>query len=56
MVLGKLPMQGRTSYLVYSMAMAYCVYSRCGWRLLGHFFSSLSFLSSFSLHLGHGPI
>ena len=56
MVLGKLPMQGRPSDLVYSMAMAYCVCSRCGWRLFGHFFSSLSFLSSFSFHLGDGPI
>ena len=27
-----------------------------GWRLFGHFFSCLSFLFSFSLSLGDGPI
>ena len=30
--------------------------SRCGWRLFGHFFSHLSFLSSFSLSLRDGSI
>ena len=37
-------------------ARAYCVCSRCGWGLFGHFYSNLSFLSSFSLSLGDGPI
>ena len=56
MVLGKLPVLGRPSNLDYSRARAYCAYSRCGWGLFGHFFSHLSFLSSFSLSLGNGPI
>ena len=34
----------------------YCTCSRCGWGLFGHFYSHLSFLSSFSLSLGDGPI
>ena len=53
MVLGKLP----ASYnFDYSRARAYCACSRCGRGLLGHFYSHLSFLSSFSLSLGDGPI
>ena len=32
----------------YSRARAYCARSRCGWGLFGHFYSHLSFLSSFS--------
>ena len=48
MVLGKLPVPGRHTTLDYSRARAYCAYSRCGWGLFGHFFSHLSFLSSFS--------
>ena len=40
----------------YSRARAYCAGSRCGWGLFGHFYSHLSFLSSFSLSLGDGPI
>ena len=47
MVLGQLPVPGRTTNLDYSRARAYCAYSRCGWVL---------FLSSFSLSLGDGPI
>ena len=35
--------------LDYSRARACCAGSRCGWGLFGHFFSHLSFLSSFSL-------
>ena len=55
MVLGKLPVPGRpTKY--YSSARAYCAFSRCGWGLFRHFFSRLSFISSFSLSLGDGPI
>ena len=46
-----------TSYnLDDSRARAYCACSRCGWGLFGHFYSRLSFLSSFSLSLGDGPI
>ena len=40
----------------FSRARAYCACSRCGWGLFGHFYSHLSFLSSFSLSLGDGPI
>ena len=39
-----------------SRARAYCARSRCGWGLFGRFYSHLSFLSSFSLSLGDGPI
>ena len=56
MVLGKLPAPGRPSDLADSRARAYCACSRCGWGLFGHFNSHLSFLSSFSLSLGDGPI
>ena len=49
MVLGKLPVPGRHTYLDDSRARAYC-------ELFGHFFSRLSFLCSFSLSLGDGPI
>ena len=55
-VLGKLSVPGRPTNLEYSRARAYCACSRCGWGLCGHFFSRLSFLSSFSLSLGDGPI
>ena len=56
MVLGKLPVPGRPTILDNSRAWAYCSCSRCGWELFGHFFSRLSFLFSFSLSLGDGPI
>ena len=56
MVLGKLPVSGRPTNLDYSRARAYCACIRCGWGLFGHFFSRLSFLFSFSLSLGDGPI
>ena len=56
MVLGKRPAPGRPTNLDYSRARVYCAYSRCGWGLFGHFFSRLSFLFSFSLSLGDGPI
>ena len=55
-VLDKLPVPGRPTNLDYSRARACCACSRCGWGLFGHFFSHLSFLSSFSLSLGDGPI
>ena len=51
MVLGKLPVPGRPTSLEKSRAMAYCIRSRCGWGLFGHFYSHLSFLLSFSLSL-----
>ena len=56
MVLGKLPVPRRPTNLDKSRARAYCSCSRCGWGLFGHFFSRLSFLFSFSLSLGDGPI
>ena len=56
MVLGKLPVPGRPTSLDNSRARAYCSCSRCGWGLFGHFYSHLSFLSSFSLSLGDDPI
>ena len=55
-MLGKLPVPGRPTNLDYSRARACCACNRCGWGLFGHFFSHLSFLSSFSLSLGDGPI
>ena len=56
LLLGKLPVSGRPTYLDLSRARAYCACSRCGWGLFGHFFSRGSFLFSFSLSLGDGPI
>ena len=47
---------GRPTGLDHSRARPYCACSRCGWGLFGHFFSHLSFLFSFSLSLGDGPI
>ena len=55
MVLGKLPVPGRPTILI-TVGGAYCTCSRCGWGLFGHFYSHLSFLFSFSLSLGDGPI
>ena len=55
-VLGKLPVPGCPTNLDYSRARAYCACHRCGWGVLGHFFSQLSLLFSFSLSLGDGPI
>ena len=40
MVMGKLSVPGRPTNLNYSRVRAYCAYSRCGWRLFGHFFLS----------------
>ena len=56
MVLGKLPVPERPSNMADSRARAYCACSECGWGLFGHFYSHLSFLASFSLSLGDGPI
>ena len=52
MVLDKLSVLGRPTYLDNSRARAYCPCSECDRGLFGHFFSRLSFLSSFSLSLG----
>ena len=49
MVLGKLSVPGRPTYLDNSRARAYCACSRCGLELFGYFFSRVSFLFSFSL-------
>ena len=56
MVLGKLPVPRHPTNFDYGRARAYCAYRRCGWELSGHFYSRLSFLFSFSLSLGDGPI
>ena len=55
-MLGKLPVPGRPTNSDYCRARAYCACSRCRWGLFGHFYSHLSFLFSFSLSLGDGPI
>ena len=54
MMLGELPVAGRPTNLDNSRARAYCSCNRYG--LFGHFFSRLSFLTSFSFALGDGPI
>ena len=56
MVLGKLPVPGRPTTLtaVGQGPTALAVGADGG--LFGHFYSHLSFLSSFSLSLGDGPI
>ena len=56
MVLSKLTVPGRPTCLDDSRARAYCACSRCGWGSVWTFFSHLSFLFSFSLYLGDGPI
>ena len=56
-MLGKLSVPGRPTTLNDSRARAYCACNRCGWGVcLDFFFSHLSFLFSFSLSLGDGPI
>ena len=49
MVLGKLSVPRRPTNLNNSRARASCACSRCGWGFFLTFFSSLSFLFSFSL-------
>ena len=49
MVLGKLLVPGRHTYLDNSRARAYCACSRRGWGLFGQFFSHLSFFFFLSL-------
>ena len=48
-MVGKLSVPGHPAYLDNSRARDHCSSSRCRWGLFGHFFSCLSFLSSFSL-------
>ena len=55
-VLGKLSVPGRPTSLDDGRARAYFACSRCGWGFVRTFFSHLSFLFSFSLSLGDGPI
>ena len=57
MVLSKFSVPGRPTDLDNSSLRAISVWacSKCGWGLFGHFFSRLSFLSSFSLSPGEGP-
>ena len=55
-MLGKLPVPGRPTDLDYSRARAYYACGRCGWGLFGYFTLRLSFLFSYSLSLGDGPI
>ena len=47
MVLGKLPVPGRPTIWT-CRVRAYYARNRCRWGLLGHFYSPLSFLASFS--------
>ena len=56
MVLGELPVQGSPTILITvgQGPIALAVGAGGGW--FGHFYSHLSFLSSFSLSLGDGPI
>ena len=56
MVLDKLPVPGRPTNLDLSWARAYCTCSRCRWGLFLTIFFRLSFLFSFSLSPGDGPI
>ena len=55
-VLSKLSVPGRPTSLDDSRARTFCACSSCVRGLFGHFFSHPSFLFSFSLSLGDGPI
>ena len=48
MVLSKLSVPGRPTYLDNSRARAYCACSRCGWGWFGHFFSLIYHFSLLS--------
>ena len=58
MVLGKLLVPGRpTIWMIVGQGpIALAVGAGGGGELYGHFYSPLSFISSFSLSLGDGPI
>ena len=56
MVLGKLPVPGRPTIWITVGQGPTALAVGAGGGLFGHFYSHLSFLSSFSLSLGDGPI
>ena len=56
MVLGKLPVPGRPTILTAVGQGPTSLAVGAGGGLFGHFYSHLSFLSSFSLSFGDGPI
>ena len=56
MVLGKLPVPGRPTIWITVGQGPTALTVGAGGGLFGHFYSHLSFLSSFSLSLGDGPI
>ena len=56
MVLGKLPVPGRPTIWITVGQGPTALAVGAGWGWFGHFYSHLSFLSSFSLSLGDGPI
>ena len=56
MVLDKLPLPGRPTIWITVGQGPTALAVGAGWGLFGHFYSHLSFLSSFSLSLGDGPI
>ena len=56
MVLGKLPVPGRPTIWIAVGQVPTALAVGAGGGLFGHFCSLLSFLSSFSLSLGDGPM
>ena len=56
MVLGKLPVPGRPTIWMIVGQGPIAIAVGAGGRLFGHFYSPLSFFSSFSLSLGDDPI
>ena len=56
MALGKLPVPGRPTIWITVGQGPTALAVGAGGGLFGHFYSHLSFLSSFSLSLGDGPI
>ena len=56
MVLGKLPVPGRPTIRIRVRQGPIALAVGAGGGLFGHFYSTLSFLSCFSLSLGDGPI
>ena len=56
MVLGKLPVPGRPTIWITVGQGPTALTVGAGGGLFGHFYSPLSYLSSFSLSLGDGPI
>ena len=56
MVLGKLPVPWRPTLLIRVGQGPTALTVGAGGGLFGHYYSHLSFLSSFSLSLGDGPI